>query len=420
MENKALQDLLNSIGLEEFKRRLYHLSQAYESAVILDSCEMDSGIYTGNFELIAAYGCEKEIVIEAPEDLNNCNGEWCFGLLAYDLKNQIEDLESANPAFIKDQKSIMLVPEIVLTIDRQMNLKIHKGELSIANLDATALSTYVLEGLVKVNSISKEHYIPKIEEIKELILDGEVYELNYCVQHQYSYEKFDPLQFHLKLLKRSPVPMASYFKHQNKHLSGASMERYLKKEGDRLISQPIKGTIRKGTTKEEDDALKTSLYHSEKDRAENVMIVDLVRNDLAKICKTGSIQVDELFGIYSYLQVHQMISTVSGILEVGTLCDIIKASFPMGSMTGAPKVAAMQHIDILEDFQRGWYSGALGYIQPNGELDLNVVIRSLICDSENNKIAYSAGGAITIDSIPESEWLECLLKTKAIEDILIH
>ena len=161
------------------------------------------------------------------------------------------------------------------------------------------------------------------------------------------------------------------------------------------------------------------LKNSEKDRAENVMIVDLVRNDLNRVCKSGTVQVNELFGIYSYLQVHQMISTVKGdVLPEVSISDILKATFPMGSMTGAPKIAAMKYIEGLENFKRGWYSGALGYLAPDGNFDFNVVIRSVLCDMETKVLNYNAGGAITIDSIAEHEWMEVQLKTKAITEVL--
>jgi para-aminobenzoate synthetase component 1 len=185
------------------------------------------------------------------------------------------------------------------------------------------------------------------------------------------------------------------------------------------LSQPIKGTIRKGETLEEDQALISELVNSEKDRAENVMIVDLVRNDLNKICQTATVKVTELFEIYSYLQVHQMISTIEGKLKPNTtFTDILKATFPMGSMTGAPKISAMKYIDRLESFKRGWYSGSIGYIDPNGDFDFNVVIRSLLCDKNRKTLNYCAGGAITIDSIPEKEWDEIQVKTKAITEVL--
>ena len=246
-----------------------------------------------------------------------------------------------------------------------------------------------------------------------------MYELNYCVPHSINYKFFDPIQFQLDLLKKSPVPMASYLKMDHLHLCGASMERFIMKGGNTIISQPIKGTIKKGTSVEEDTALISQLENSEKDRAENVMIVDLVRNDLNRVCKTGTVKVSELFGIYSYLQVHQMISTVVGELPKDySLNEILQATFPMGSMTGAPKIASMKHIEQLEDFKRGWYSGAIGYITPENDFDFNVVIRSVLCDTNSKKLNYNAGGAITIDSDPESEWNEVQLKTKAITEVL--
>lgn len=213
--------------------------------------------------------------------------------------------------------------------------------------------------------------------------------------------------------------MASYLRADHLHLCGASMERFLLKKGNKLISQPIKGTIQKGDSPQEDQCLIQELENSEKDRAENVMIVDLVRNDLNRICERGSVHVPELFGIYSYLQVHQMISTVEGtVAHDKTLLNIIEATFPMGSMTGAPKIAAMQQIEQLENFKRGWYSGAVGYVTPDQDFDFNVVIRTVLCNTKSKTLNYNAGGAITIDSVAESEWKEVKLKTKAITSIL--
>lgn len=417
MKISELEKLLSDEGLSAFKRFAYELTTLYETAIVLDSCQLETGINPGKYEMLAAYGCNELFTISKPEDIDQIKGKWAFGILSYDLKNKIESLSSNNDQFIEGQESLLFEPQLIIALDRDHELKILKGELP------TKWPEYRLgqiSNLSRANAISKEDYIPKIEQIKELILSGDVYELNYCVQHRYHYDQFDPLAFHLKLIERSAVPMASFLKHNGMYICGASMERFMMRIEDQLMSQPIKGTIKKSSDAKEDEALKAALYHSEKDRAENVMIVDLVRNDLSKVCEAGSVKVDELFGIYSYLQVHQMISTITGKLMSCSLSDIVKASFPMGSMTGAPKVSAMQHIEELEDFKRGWYSGAIGYFQPNGDFDLNVVIRSLICDSTNNKLAYSAGGAITIDSVPESEWLECLLKTKAIEEILIH
>lgn len=419
MNELSLQNIIHEYGIDHFKTLVYHYGSSYDYCCILDSCQLSSGMQSDKYELLAAFGAEQSFTIYNEDFDELVKDNWVFGILAYDLKNRFEKLESLNPEYIKTPELSLFVPQTVLSLSKNGEIKIEKGIINQNFNSPSAFDDVSLEGLVKTNQIDQTQYLNKVRGIKDLIRQGEVYELNYCVQHQYKFSNFNPLEFQLKLLKKSPTPMASFFRWQNVYLCGASMERFLSRRDSKILSQPIKGTIRKGKDHIEDQQLISALYQSEKDRAENVMIVDLVRNDLAKICKAGSIKVEELFGIYSYLQLHQMISSISGELQTDSLNKILQASFPMGSMTGAPKIAAMKIIDELEDFKRSWYSGSIGYIEPNGDFDFNVIIRSLICDMSENKIAYSAGGAITIDSIPEQEWLECLLKTKAIESILI-
>ncbi len=230
----------------------------------------------------------------------------------------------------------------------------------------------------------------------------------------------DPFDVYHQLAGRSPNPFSGLYRVDDQWLICASPERFLRKTGQRLISQPIKGTLsRMGTDTASLDAERRQLANSSKDRAENVMVVDLVRNDLSRICREGSVQVDELFGIYSFAQVHQMISTVSGMVdEPVSMSRILKATFPMGSMTGAPKIRVMQLIEQYEKNTRGIFSGALGYIQPNGDFDFNVVIRSLMYNAQSGHLSYKVGSGITIYSEPELEWEECLLKAKAIEAVL--
>jgi para-aminobenzoate synthetase component 1 len=385
----------------------------------LDSCQLNTGVHGGNYEFLAAFGAEE--VYENYVDFRAAidkKGQWLFGVLGYDIKNHLEKLTSENNALIETSETLFFVPEIILSIDKTGTIIALKGSVS-AEFWQPKQDHEALQVGPSQSPISKEIYVQKIEEIHELIRAGEVYELNYCVPFSHSFTSFSPLLFHQQLIKKSPVPMAAYLKADHLHLCGASMERYLLKKGNKLISQPIKGTIRKGENPQEDQRLIQELEDSEKDRAENVMIVDLVRNDLNRICKRGSVQVPELFGIYSYLQVHQMISTVEGeVANDKSLIEILEATFPMGSMTGAPKIAAMRHIEQLEDFKRGWYSGAVGYITPEHDFDFNVVIRSVLCDDTRKVLNYNAGGAITIDSQAESEWKEVQLKTKAITSIL--
>lgn len=420
MTTIELQDIYNEHGADHFKSICYAYSRNFDHSCILDSCQLNTGVYHGKYEFLAAFGAKKVIASYEEDVFSSHAGQWMFGVISYDLKNKFEALNSKNALYIEQEELAFFIPQTLISISKAGHVELQFGELSENFGKKLSADGGFISGLKKTNQILKESYVSKIKEIKDLIREGEVYELNYCVQHQYEFDYFDPVEFQLKLLKRSPVPMASFLKWNDRYLCGASMERFLKRDGNQLISQPIKGTIKKGKNHAEDRELCLALYHSEKDRAENVMIVDLVRNDLARVSETGSVKVDELFGIYSYLQVHQMISTVSSLSPSKSFEEVLRATFPMGSMTGAPKISAMQHIDELEEFRRGWYSGSVGYITPDGDFDLNVVIRSLISDMSHGRLVYSAGGAITIDSVPEGEWHECLLKTKAIESLLVE
>jgi para-aminobenzoate synthetase component 1 len=413
-----LNSFIQKNGLDAFKKLAYHFTSNYNYNCILDSCKLKTGVYEGKYEFLAAFGAEK--IVQNPEELEKYKNEnnWFFGVVGYDLKNKFEELSSLNSEIIHTPELLFFVPKIIIGIDREENVTLIKGALP-PNFWHESEQKHPHRINPEEVPIIKEDYLKKINAIHELIREGEVYELNYCVPHKFTYEEFSPINFQIALINKSPVPMAAYFSADSLHLCGASMERYLTKKEDKILSQPIKGTIKKGENIEEDHALIASLLNSEKDRAENVMIVDLVRNDLNKICQTSSVKVSELCEIYSYLQVHQMISTVEGKLKPNTsFTDILSATFPMGSMTGAPKIAAMKHIDELESFKRGWYSGTVGYIQPNGDFDFNVVIRSLLCDEDKKILNYCAGGAITIDSNPENEWEEIQVKTKAITEVL--
>jgi para-aminobenzoate synthetase component 1 len=267
--------------------------------------------------------------------------------------------------------------------------------------------------------VSREEYIEKVKKIQEHIVAGDVYELNYCVEFYAEQVTLHPLQAYLELTRLSPTPFAGFLKLNQQYLLCASPERFLKRSADKLYSQPIKGTARRSSNPAEDEQIKADLLACEKERAENLMIVDLVRNDLARSSETGSVQVDELFGIYSFKQVHQMISTVSSTIrkEVHPI-DAIAHAFPMGSMTGAPKVMAMQLIEQYEQTKRGLYSGALGYLAPNGDFDLNVVIRSIQYNAATGYVNFMVGSAITYDAVPEKEYEECLLKAKAMMQAL--
>ncbi|MGE5108495.1 MAG: chorismate-binding protein, partial [Sphingobacteriales bacterium] len=251
-------------------------------------------------------------------------------------------------------------------------------------------------------------------------LRGDCYEINYCQEFFAKNCIINPVEVYNSLNKISPNPFSCFYKVENNYLLCASPERYLKKTGNKIITQPIKGTSARNIA---DNALDVSnrdlLYKSEKDKSENVMVVDLVRNDLSKVCKEGTVNVEELFGIYTYPQVYQMISTVSGELEENiTIEEIIRSTFPMGSMTGAPKLRVLQLIEKYEKTKRGLFSGAVGYINPVKDFDFNVVIRSILYNAANRYLSYQTGSGITFYSDAEKEYEECLLKAKAIKQVL--
>jgi para-aminobenzoate synthetase component 1 len=269
-------------------------------------------------------------------------------------------------------------------------------------------------------SWSEDEYRMKFEEVHRALQRGDIYEMNLCMPWEGRAPGDGSWSIFSKLAEKTKAPHTAYVQAGMWRTLCASPERFLAKRGAKLLSQPIKGTVRRGSTPAEDKALKAQLASSEKERAENVMIVDLVRNDLSRVAERDSVAVEELFGIHTFDTVHQMISTVSCTLrpEVSTL-DILRATFPMGSMTGAPKLSAMNHIARLEGTGRGVYSGAIGYVEPSGDWDLNVVIRSLMHRADSGRVDATVGGAITLLSQAESEYEECLLKAEALRQCLV-
>lgn len=343
--------------------------------------------------------------------------DYSVGYLSYDLKNELERLTSKNPDFQSFAPIHFFHPKHSIFI----------GDDAL-ELSEESLSKEIKEALKKDESwvsrnkkiefrpvISKKKYLQKVELLKQHIIEGDVYELNFCMEFQAENIHIDPIQVYQRLNSISPTPFSVLQKNGAEWLICASPERYMKKKGSLIVSQPIKGTVRRSMDASEDEQLKKALFHSEKERAENMMIVDLVRNDLNKVASRGSVQVSEMFGIYTFPQVHQMISTVEARLspEFSPL-DALREAFPMGSMTGAPKIRAMELIDQYEESKRGLFSGSVGFFSPEGDFDFNVVIRSIFYNSLHQTLSFQVGSAITFDSDPEKEYLECLLKAKAI------
>lgn len=339
---------------------------------------------------------------------NNAVGN-IFGYLGYDLKNWIENLRSENVKHIGSPDLFFFEPGFLAEINSKGDIKVLKGvpPEPIAEIFADF-------SIELVSQVKKEEYLRIVNFAKEQIREGDYYEINLSHPLVFNFEG-DPWALYKAMKEVGPVPFASFMKLDDFYICSSSPERFLAKEGSRVWSQPIKGTIRREKGKE--SKLINELKSSEKERAENLMIVDLVRNDMSRVAKKGTVKVKELFEIQSFETVHQMVSTVECEVEKDTdIIEIIKACFPMGSMTGAPKIAAMQAIEKLENYQRGIYSGAIGYIQPNGDFDFSVVIRSAII--QDNKLLYPVGGAITSDSDPQKEWEETFLKAMALTRVI--
>ncbi len=353
-----------------------------------------------------------------------------FGFLSYDLKNQIEKLSSENPDKIEMPLMHFFQPELTFDFCDTDEIEIRyfpdrKSESEIIEL-CNSINRIVLKDENAKNTetipncrVSKTEYVENIRKIKKHIQLGDVYELNYCIELFAENIEINPAQVYQNLNNISAAPFSCFYKVDNKYLICASPERFLKKEGVEIIAQPMKGTAKRSTRSGEDKLIKEELFANEKERAENVMIVDLVRNDLSKTAKPKSVKVDELFGVYTFPQVHQMISTISSEMrDEVDIIDVIESAFPMGSMTGAPKVKAMALIEEFEITKRGLFSGAVGYVTKEKDFDFNVVIRSIQYNAEKKYLSFMVGSAITINSDPEKEYEECLLKAQALIDAL--
>ncbi|WP_317898724.1 chorismate-binding protein [Aurantibacillus circumpalustris] len=265
----------------------------------------------------------------------------------------------------------------------------------------------------------KEEYIKNIHKLKEEIQNGNIYEINYCIEFYAENILIDPLNIFLKLNELAKAPYSQLIKLGDEYIICASPELFLAKKGNTVYTKPIKGTIKRGKNKEEDLELKNELQNNLKERTENVMAVDVARNDLSMFAKKGSVSVNKLYNIETFETVHQMVSTVSCEAKENTsFKKIIDSTFPMASMTGAPKHKAMELINSHEDFERNYYSGTMGTIDEKGDLTLSVIIRSIFYNQKTKKISIAVGGAITYLSDPEKEYQECLLKASALLKVL--
>lgn len=410
---------------EHFKQKALQWASSFDVFCYLDSNNFDDQY--SKFDLLLAVGVKDEMIttpgssFEALQDFRSKNPGWITGFLTYDLKNEIEKLDSKNPDHLLFPDLYFFVPKHLLIIKQdQLDIISDDPNRVLNEIDVRSLPGGKITHPIALNSrFNKQEYIDTVLKIKEHISRGDIYVTNFCQEFFAGDVIIDPIQAFIKLNQISPNPFAAFFKLKEKYILSASPERFLTKRGSKLISQPIKGTSKRYDDLQADELSKEKLKDHPKELQENVMVVDLVRNDLTKSAKAGTVSTEELFGIYSFRQVHQMISTV--VCELSddvSAVEAIKNTFPMGSMTGAPKISAMQLMEQYERSKRGVYSGAVGYFSPDGDFDFNVVIRTLLYNKTTRYLSFQVGGAITYHAEPEKEYEECLLKAQAILEVL--
>lgn len=416
---------------ESFKNNLLFWAQQYQEIFWFESNSEIQGNKDGYtaFDGILAVGAQEAISCDSKQAFDTLKtflseqNDFAFGCFSYDLKNDIEALTSENPDHIKWEDLYFIQPKKIFFLKGNrvdlLYLNLYSDEMeedfrAIEKFDPKI--TLKQEGIRIKKRITKPNYFSKIDRILYHIHRGDIYEMNFCMEFYAENILIEPLAVYQKLNRITGSPFATFLKVQDKYLLSGSPERFVKKMGNKVISQPIKGTARRSENTGEDELIKNKLASDPKERSENIMIVDLVRNDLSKTAVKGSVKVEELCGAYTFKQVHQLISTVvSEVAPDTNAVDIIKSLFPMGSMTGAPKISAMEIIEELEETKRGLYSGAVGYFTPEGDFDFNVVIRSILYNESNRYVSFSVGGAITALSTAENEYRECLLKAGAMK-----
>lgn len=417
--------IFEAANISYFKQQVLQWAATFEVC-----CYLDSNHYTdaySKFDVLIAVGVKNEITaqaghaFEALKTFRQNNIGWMTGFLGYDLKNEVEQLSSNNNDRLHFPDVYFFVPQYLLIV---------KGnQIKILADDAQEVWNIIAEQEVNITKqppklnlqarFNKQEYINTFNQVRQHITRGDIYVTNFCQEFYAEDASINPLSIFQDLNRISPTPFASFFKYHEQYILCASPERFMAKRGNKLISQPIKGTAKRGQTAAEDEDNKKALRNNLKEQQENVMIVDLVRNDLTKSARAGSVKTKELFGIYSFEQVHQMISTVTCQLQDGlSSVEAIRNTFPMGSMTGAPKLSAMQLMEQYERTRRGVYSGAIGYFSPENDFDFNVVIRSIFYNAANRYLSFQVGSAITFDAVAEQEYAECLLKAKAILQVL--
>jgi len=429
---------IEKANFTQFKQAALHYFANQKPLCALDS-NGDEQYKQSSFEWALAAGAISEICIENAENQQNrdifaewetwtaAQKNWQFGYLSYDLKNSLERLSSDNLDELQMPLLHFFVPKVLIFLYKNGEVEI-QTEAEEPNFIFQQIQnfSYKIQNFNPKNQIfelksrfSPNEYLQTVEKIRQHIIEGDVYELNFCQEFYAENAEINPLELYHNLNQLAKTPFAAYFETKKHAICCASPERYLRKEANYLYSQPIKGTRKRAQTVENDELIKNELLNSEKDRAENVMIVDLVRNDLSRVSQAGSVEVQELCALYGFSSVWQLISMIkSELLPNKNWLDAIKYTFPMGSMTGAPKIAAMELAELYEKSRRGVYSGAVGYISPNQNFDFNVLIRSFLYNKSSHFLSWQVGGAIVFDSQPTEELEECWVKMRPLLRVL--
>ena len=394
-------------------------------------CYLDSNGYRdnyGNINVFIAVGATASFVSDGQDTFGKLQhfldanpNTWIPGYLGYDLKNELEDLGSQHPNLTDFPDAYFFVPQYTLLIG-QYNAEIKGADPQgiVQQIETTEITDEPLgfNGRLKYR-MNRSTYFSAFANLQHHIRKGDIYEVNLCQEFFAENASLNPLGAYRRLNDVSPTPFSCFFKFGDKYILSASPERFLSKSGTTLLSQPIKGTAPRGKDATEDERMKATLATNPKEISENIMIVDLVRNDLTRSARPGTVRASELLQIHSFKQVHQLISTITCQIRDGiNVAKTIQNTFPPGSMTGAPKISAMKLIDQYENSRRGVYSGALGYFSPQGNYDFSVVIRTMLYNAENGYLSFHTGGAITDSADPEKEYNECLLKGKAMFEVL--
>ncbi|WP_445384901.1 anthranilate synthase component I family protein [Robiginitalea sp. IMCC44478] len=417
--------------LPGFKQKLLFWSAGYKVALWLDSNEHPDPL--GRFEGMLAAGVKSELKSSAEGGFEKLSTyrltckDWIFGLLGYDLKNDLENLHSARPDRLEFPDLYFFQPLKMVELNHGKAIFHYCPEVAgEIEADFKAISEQETESATTNGhppriqmGIYKDEYLQKVNRLLSHIYRGDIYEINFCQEFYAQDARLNPYLLFSSLNQKSRAPFSAMFRLENKFVICASPERYLCRRAQELFSQPMKGTAPRDTDAKTDHILATRLAEDGKERAENIMIADLVRNDLSKNALRGSVKVQRLCEVKTYAQVHQMITTIMArTTPQQDSVELLRDSFPMGSMTGAPKIAAMQLIENNEAFRRGAYSGSIGYFSPQGDFDFNVVIRTILYDRARQVLSFAVGSAITARSLPMQEYQECLLKAKAMREVL--